>query len=340
MKRTAMLALAMIAGALSCRDSTSPQFGAPAHLESVADIGESAVAGEATPVTPSVLITDTQSRPVPGVTVTFTVVTGGGTVAATTQATNSAGIATASRWMLGRNFGLNQLVASAADLPPIVFQINGFAPDEGVLAFEVTDPAGDTLSPNPNTEPAIKPPAVDLLGIRGDFKRDSLILTLTFASPVRPGNAQASNSIGGEIEFDIDDNALTGYGPADSNLFGASAVLGVDYNVDLFDSFPTQLLILSGFGMTRAPISYPGNSVVIRIPLRMLGNDDGNFAMVTVVGPYVWASDFFPNSGQLVVRRAIGAASAVVERSILLGEVTGPRRAAWKTGPRGWQAGR
>jgi hypothetical protein len=238
------------------------------------------------------------------VTVTFFVAGGGGTIEGGTQVTNEFGVATIGRWILGRNFGLNQLVATSPNLLSVEFKVRGIAPDGGVLAFDVADPAGDTAA-----RPVGGHPAVDILRVRGDFKRDSLILTLTFASPVRPGTADATNSIGGSIELDMDDDAETGYKPPDANFFGGSAEIGVDYVYDLFNSNSTRLLLFSRFGMTRPLISYPGNSIVIRTPLSMLGDDDGNFSLSINLGPYVWASDFFPNVGELIVRRDGSGAS-------------------------------
>jgi hypothetical protein len=307
MKQSALLALAAAFLALSCKDTTSPKSGPPVKMVLSGEIGDVAVAGEEVPVKPRVLVTDAENRPVPDVSVTFTVLNGGGTVEGATQVTNAFGIATVGGWILGRNFGLNRVVASSANLPSVAFQLRGIAPDSGIVAFDFADPAGDTAA-----RPDGKPPAVDILRVRGDFKRDSLIITLTFASPVRPGNADTANSIGGAIELDMDDDPLTGYRPPDSNRYGASAVLGVDYVFDMFNSFPTGVLLFSRFGFTRAKISYPGNSIVIRVPLGMLGDDDGNFSLAINVGPFVWASDVFPNAGQLVVRREGGGGSIVV----------------------------
>lgn len=275
------------------------------------------------------MVIDARNRAVPGVNVTFSVVRGGGTITGESQVTDAKGIATLGSWRLGWNFGVNQVTALAGNLV-VHFEINGFAPDEGIVAFDVADPAGDTMAHSDTL-----PPAIDILRLRGDFKRDSLILTMTFAAPVRPSNAQAPNSIGGEIEMDMDDDALTGR-PPDSNMFGASAVIGVDYLIDLFDAFPVLLLVQSRLGITHARVSYPGNSIVIRLPLSMLGDDDGNFALASVVGPYVWASDLFPNTGQLVVRRDPGGmTSSIVERSLML-KPHQERRIDWKPRLPGW----
>jgi len=209
--------------------------------------------------------------------------------------------------------------------------VKSLAPDSGVVAFDVADPVGDTAA-----NPTGKNPAVDILRVRGDFKRDSLILTVTFASPVRAGSADAANSIGGEIELDMDDNSTTGYGPPDSNRFGGSAVLGVDYVVNLFSSLTSSVLVFSKSGFTRATISYPANSIVIRMPLSMLGDDDGDFGLAINLGPYTWASDIFPNAGQVLSRRN-GVSSAVVSRSVMVQSNSGPPQPDWRPkGLPGW----
>lgn len=332
MKRTALTALVAALAVLSCKDSSGPKAGPPALMVPVGELAESSLAGEDVQVHPTVLVTDAQSQPVPGVTVTFSIVQGGGTVTGGTQVTNSRGVATLGGWKLGRSFGINRVVAIAGDLVT-QFDIRALAPDAGVLAFDVADPAGDTMAHADSLRPAM-----DLVRMRGDFKRDSLILTMTFASPVRPANEDVFNSIGGEIEMDMDDNAQTGYGPPDSNNFGASAVLGVDYLIDLFDSFPTLLLVQSANGTRPVHASFPGNSVVIRLPLATLGDDDGNFALALVLGPYTWASDIFPNSGQLEVRGSItgSSSSSIVTRSLMLSPHDGTRRASWKPTLPGW----
>jgi len=309
MKQSASVALVAALLALSCTDSTSPKVGPASNIATSWAIPDVAVAGDEIPLRPSVRITDAANHPVSGVTVTFSVVAGGGTIEGGTQLTNEFGVATVGRWILGRNFGVNQLAASSGNLPVVEFKVRGIAPDAGVVAFDFADPAGDTAA-----RPVGGHPAVDILRVRGDFKRDSLILTLTFASPVTFGTADAANSIGGSIELDMDDNSETGYRPPDANFFGGTAEIGVDYVYDLFNSTPTRLLLFSRLGMTRPLISYPGNSLVIRTPLSMLGDDDGNFSLSINLGPYVWASDFFPNAGQLVVRRDGSGARIVSSR--------------------------
>ncbi len=80
------------------------------------------------PFPPSVVVRDTFSNPVPGVTVTFApVLPGGGTVTGGTQSTDAAGIATVGIWTLGPNCGgIDSLTATATGSGifgnPVLFQ--------------------------------------------------------------------------------------------------------------------------------------------------------------------------------------------------------------------------
>jgi plastocyanin len=72
---------------------------------------------------PSVLATDTYSNPVPGVTVTFEVASGGGSVTDPVQVTGENGAAFVGSWTLGSDPGENTLTATAEGLSgsPVTF---------------------------------------------------------------------------------------------------------------------------------------------------------------------------------------------------------------------------
>jgi hypothetical protein len=320
-KRITVLVSAMTIAACS-GDSTAPA-GAPVQILSTRDIGTQALAGTAVPVRPSVRVTDAQGRPVPGVVVTFS--TGGASsITGESQTTNSDGIATVGKWTLPNTFGPQALTASAPSLTSVEFRINSIAPDGGVVAFSIVDPSGDTLRTRGGG-----PVPIDVTSVSAEFKRDSLILTLGFTTPVSAGTIGLPNAIAGEIEVDIDDSALTGYVPPDTDrLFGGSSALGVDYLIDLIQSDPSGALIHSVVGTTRVPASYPGNSMVMRIPMTTLGWDDGNFSLAGVIGTSVRATDIFPNSGAIRSRRGTTttASSLMFDRAASRGRAWKPTR--------------
>lgn len=70
------------------------------------------------PVAPAVLVTDALNNPVPGVTVTFAVASGGGSVTGATALSDEAGVARVGSWVLGPTAGENTLTATAAGLTP------------------------------------------------------------------------------------------------------------------------------------------------------------------------------------------------------------------------------
>jgi len=71
-------------------------------------------AGAAAANAPTVTVRDAQGNPVSGVTVAFSVVSGGGTVANATATTNSAGSASSGTWTLGAAAGANSVTATIA----------------------------------------------------------------------------------------------------------------------------------------------------------------------------------------------------------------------------------
>ena len=101
---------------------------------------------------PSVVILDEHGNPVAGVSVTFAVTGGGGSVAGASQVTNSLGIATAESWTLGTAAGPNTVEARAADKVAI-FTATGTPGPPATL----TKLAGDNQSAEVGQAVAIAP---------------------------------------------------------------------------------------------------------------------------------------------------------------------------------------
>jgi len=106
--------------------------GAPANMVKSAGDGQSAPAGSAVPIAPAVTITDANNNPVSGVSVTFAVASGGGSVTGATTSTNASGVATVGSWTLGSTAGVNTLDASSTGLTTVTFTATGTAPPTAV----------------------------------------------------------------------------------------------------------------------------------------------------------------------------------------------------------------
>jgi len=109
----------------SSSDPTGP--GPAANIAAASTINQSGVIGQAVGSRPSVRVTDAGGIAVPGVTVTFQVTGGGGSLTGGTQTTNSNGVATVGSWTLGGSVGQNTMTATAAGLngSPVTFTATG-----------------------------------------------------------------------------------------------------------------------------------------------------------------------------------------------------------------------
>jgi hypothetical protein len=101
--------------------SATGTAGTPATVTKLAGDNQSAAGGTVVPVAPSIAVRDANGNAVAGVTVIFSVGTGGGSVTGGTQTTNAAGNATVGSWTLGSAAGTNTLIVNAGNLAAVTF---------------------------------------------------------------------------------------------------------------------------------------------------------------------------------------------------------------------------
>jgi hypothetical protein len=111
--------------------------GAPALVVASTGNGQTAVAGSILPTSPSVVVRDTRGNPVSGVSVTFTVVSGGGILTGANATTNSAGVATVGSWRLGNTAGAQSIRATVGTLDPVTFTATATAGSAARVVAEV-----------------------------------------------------------------------------------------------------------------------------------------------------------------------------------------------------------
>src|SRR5262249_35242806 len=105
----------------SNNNNTGTTTGSPTTLELRSGNGQTSAPGQSVLVDPSVVVRNQDGALLSGVTVTFVVVQGGGTVQSATATTNSQGVATPGDWTLGPLPGVNVLEARVASLTPVRF---------------------------------------------------------------------------------------------------------------------------------------------------------------------------------------------------------------------------
>jgi hypothetical protein len=192
--------------------------------------------------------------------------------------------------------------AAAGDTVTITASLTCTAVGYGTAATATTDPAADTLPNSSNN--ANK--AHDIIQVTPRYAANWLILVMRFTRPVGTVGSGAAAGLQGYIELDTDDNAGTGTSPV-INSFGGSATQGVEYGLLLFEATNTSVYLAKSSGSDttthRVPLSIEGDSVVIKLPLAKLANDDGNMSITSVIGTTDRPTDIAPNSGVILARQ-------------------------------------
>ena len=87
---------------------------------------QTGVAGSTLPAALVVSVKDAAGTAVPGASVSWTVIAGGGSVTPTASTTDSAGLAT-TNWTLGAALGANRVTATSGTLPAVAFDATATA---------------------------------------------------------------------------------------------------------------------------------------------------------------------------------------------------------------------
>jgi len=134
-------AVTATAGALSATFTATAVPGAPTQIAHFAGDLQSAVVNAVLPIAPAVIVRDQFNNAVPGIGVTFTIDSGGGSVTGATQVTDTTGKASVGSWRLGTLVGANVLSATGGSLTT-TFSATGLAGP----ATQLVKVAGDGLS--------------------------------------------------------------------------------------------------------------------------------------------------------------------------------------------------
>lgn len=131
--------------------------GAAALAAASAGTGQTATVDQAVAVAPAVLVTDGFGNPVSGVSVTFAVTAGGGSLAGGSTSTNASGIATIGSWTLGQTAGVaNTLTATPTGITPVVFSATAVADAPTQLFVDAGDGQTATAGTPVATAPRVQ----------------------------------------------------------------------------------------------------------------------------------------------------------------------------------------
>jgi hypothetical protein len=142
----------------------------------------------------------------------------------------------------------------------------------------------------------------DITSFSACYTATQLIITVEFAGPISAYDSGLPNAVDGYIDFDTDQNPATGMSSNVDFYSPYTSGLGVDYFVSLDYSSATGDTPVSddtGTEVGRAPVSFTSNSFTVRVPLSLIGGDDGIVDTATVVGTVLEPTDACPNGGYI-----------------------------------------
>jgi hypothetical protein len=298
------LAAALTVAAACSEDPISPPQTAAAAVTVVAGDSQTATVKSPVEVRPAVRVTDAESTPVAGVTVTFAVTSGGGSVTDAVAVTDSLGLAQVGAWILGRAAGVNTIAATVDTLPPVTFSATG-TPGPAV---RTTWLAGTTLVETVGLALAV-PPAV-----RVTDAYENYIPGATVAFDVTAGGGSVTN-----------DTAVT-------DIFGRAAVGGwVLGTVTGANTLRASVSGLPPITFTVTARSGPAASV------RKLAGDGQTGGVSSVVDtlPAVAVRDAYGNLAEgVVVTFAVASGGGEVAGATQVTDTTGMARVGvWTLGP-------
>ena len=127
-----------------CGKTEPPPPVIPAVVGAVQGQNQNGLVNTAVAAAPAVSVRGSDGRAAAGVPVTFTVLTGGGTVTGASATTNSQGVAIVGSWILGSSTGTNTMRAVVEGVDSVTFTANAFI---SLFDIEVRYMSGTTPTP-------------------------------------------------------------------------------------------------------------------------------------------------------------------------------------------------
>ena len=221
-----------------------------------------------------------------------------------------------------RGWGREPSVAGGVPVPPpggsstkLFFNLDSFSvPSCAAPQFTVADPLGDQIG---FEEPPIiegdaagiaPPPGGferhDIVSISGGSNSTDFCLTVEFAGPIDPPDANTERSVVGYVSFDTDADRQTGYGAGGDYYCQQPSGLGVEAEAYMFGGTGVLVPISTFLGLPEgeepafAVARFHDQSFSLIVPLGALGGDSSfNFAMV--LGSTFEPTDCAPNGGSI-----------------------------------------
>lgn len=185
----------------------------------------------------------------------------------------------------------------------IVFNLDSFSiPTCPPPQFSVGDPEGDTFGFT-----TVSDTVPDIVSVSGGSDTNTFCLTVEFAGPIDPPDAQTEQSITATIDFDTDQDINTGF-PSDFGYICQEpgpfvplrpTDLGIETAVRMYGGSPLMIPIEHRFepGSLFASALFDERSFTLVMPLAAVGGDDSFDFGISVGSFFSGPSDCAPNAG-------------------------------------------
>jgi adhesin/invasin len=237
--------------------TASATAGSATQIALNAGDGQTATVNTAVAIAPSVIVRDAANNPVAGVSVTFAVGLGGGSITGANATTNASGIATVGSWTLGTTAGTNNntLTATATGLTgsPVTFTASATAGPATQIALN----AGDGQTATVNTAVAIDP---------------SVIVRDAFNNPVQGRNVTFTVTAGGGSTVPASPAVVA------TNASGIAAV--TSWTLGPTAGTNNNTLTATSTGLTGSPVAFTASATAGSATQMALNAGDGQTATV------------------------------------------------------------
>ena len=249
----------------ACKEATKPLV--PATLEAMFAAPASAVAGFPLTAAPAVRVTTADGRAVPGVSVTFTVTAGGGSIGGASQTTDVNGVARLGSWQLGGTVGVNTVTASHGTLTAVQFNVTSI-PGAAVKLGVATAPTAAVQNRQQfPTQPIIQ--VQDAFGNAVAQNGVQVAVALQGSTAALLGTTTATTNASGAAAF------------TDLSIGGAAGAKVLNFTATNFSSIIATLLTTAGAASSITVHAGSGQSAgagtsVHTLPAAKVADADGN----------------------------------------------------------------
>ena len=265
--------------------SATAEAGPPASFQRDSPSTQSGAPGDS--LTFSVKVADAFGNPVPAVPINWEVMSGNGTLTSSSPTTDTLGMSSASM-VLPSAFGRTTIVAMNTALDSLPFA--------ALAVATASDPIGDTFNA----------PAPDMTALRAGPDGDEFFVEISFSGTIDNPLSAGPNPVVGFVDLDVDQDSTTGAFSA-TDFFRpdttGSTGMGIEYLVSLLlngDGTANVFDAFTGSVVGTVTPSYGDSTLSFRVPLALLGDDDGFINVASVMGDS-GPTDIVPNAGHLRV---------------------------------------